>query len=816
MGDIFRGALRLVRRHPSTLLGIVGSLTLGLALVTSVVSLFDHVFLSPWDVQDADALMVVHTTRQDGSGEPRGPFKWSYPDYLDMGQSASTLGETAIFQYWPMSIDTGDEPFRGRGMFVSTNYFSVLGLAASHGRLLGAADRGLDEVAAVVLSHRAWRRHFAADPGVVGRSLRVNGQSMTVVGVGPAGFHGIEVPVEIDLWLPVERYGQVGPFPEWFEVRGTSFFTALTRRQSATSPQQTKDRWAAFASGLREEHPKAAEGLGVDLRPLIEASFAPSERQRHLSYGEALLTGGLLILFVCAVNAAHLLWGLALARRRELSIRSAVGASRRRLLTQSMGEIGLLGIVAGLLAWPVAWGMLRCLSLLRPPQFPREIFTRALDGQIFAAFWLAMVLGVALMAGLSVGWQRRLRGALRGQPAATTTERSRGTSLWVALQVALAAVALVASLLFLRALERAYDVHLGFDSERLLVVSLAPGESAWDEVRSRELYRRAAEQVEEIAEVSGVAWSENRLLRGATWQRSIYLEGATEPLVVGQRAVHRTNVVSPAFFEVAGISRLSGRSFRQDGEGDGPLTVIVNRTFAETAWPGEAAEGRRFRFDDATTGDLLQVVGVVADAKYRHVEEAAQGFVYLPMSQHFRPAMTLHVRSDLPPESLIPSVRDTLRRLAPSLPLADFDTLTTFVDEDLWLDRVSAVSLSSFAGLSWLLAALGVYGVLAQVVSRQRREIGVRRSLGASGWQLGKTLLGSVSTALGLGLLLGALMSFLLLRSAMAVDRRWLDLLDLPGLLLLLLILLAAAALGFWAPYRRARGIDPIHLLRDD
>lgn len=817
LGDGSRWASRLARRYPSTLLAIVGSLALGLALVTAVTSLFDSVFWRPWPLDDPSSLMVVHTTRRDSTGDYSGPYKWSYPDYKDLAQNPNSPASVAIYQHWPMSIDSGSEPYRGYGMFVSGNYFSVLGVEASLGRLLLPDDNTPEAAPAVVLSHRTWQRHFSADRQILGQQVRINGQSMTVVGVGPPGFRGVEVPMEIDLWLAVEQYRWVGPFPEWFDVRGTSFFTALTRLPSGVSQSLAEERWMAFAQALEKEYPKAAEGLGVEVRPLIEASFGSGERQRHLDYGEALLLGALLILFVCAVNSAHLLWGLSLARRRELSIRVAMGASRYRLLSQLVSEMCLLGAIAGLLAWPAAWGTLRLLSILRPPSFPRETFTLALDLPIFVSLWILTTLGICLIACLSVEFQGRVRDVLRGQLAAgSASARSRGTSFWVGLQVALACVALVASLLFVRALNRAYDIPLGFDSDRLLVVSLAPAELAWDEERSRQFYHRVMAEMSDLAALDGVAWSENRLLRGATWQRALYPEGATDPLVLGERSVHRTNVVSPGFFEVAGIPRLTGRDFRPDASPDGPLEAIINRAFAEVAWPDEDAVGQRFRFDDGTDGDILEVVGVVADAKYRHVEEAPQCFVYLPLAQHFKPAMTLHLRTALEPAALIPAVRQELRRLAPTMPLVDLATLDTFVDQDLWLDRVSAVSLSSFAFVSWLLAALGIYGALAHAVARRQREIGIRRSLGANGWQLGKTLLGTVSSALVGGMVVGAVLSIVMLRSAMAIDRRWSELLDVPGLALLGLLLAAAAGLGFWAPFRRARGVDAGRLLRED
>ena len=345
--DMLQGTVRVARSHPSAVLTVVASLTLGLALLTAVASLFDSVFLRPWPLLDRQALVVVDAQRQDSNGEYRGPYKWSYLDYQDLRQASAEVGQVTIYQDWPMSIAGSSEPFRGRGMFVSDNYFEVLGLEARLGRLLTDIDSAHEAGPAVVLSHGTWRRRFAADPSMVGKTLRINGQPMTVVGVGPPGFHGTEVPTEVDFWMPVELYRQVGPYPEWFDVRGTSFFTAIARLEPGVSLEQALERWRAFAVSLEETYPKEAKDLWADARPLLDASFPRQERGQNMEYGEALMVGALLVLFVCAVNTALLLWGLAVARRRELAIRGALGAATGRLLRQVLVEmLGLCLLVA--------------------------------------------------------------------------------------------------------------------------------------------------------------------------------------------------------------------------------------------------------------------------------------------------------------------------------------------------------------------------------------------------------------------------------------------------------------------------------------
>lgn len=763
MSQLFRDLQFAVRhglRRPGLTMAILVSLLLGVGLNTAVFTLLDSLFLRPWPVDDTSTLVVVHGTRRAESGEFVGHNRHSFPDFRDFRQRQRSLEDLAAYHWWPMNLGGGDEPVRATGMFVSPNYFEVLGLEPTLGRFFHA-DEGVPGAGdVVVLSDGCWRRTFGGDPGVRGRSVQVNGRAMTVVGVAPPGFVGTELPVSVDFFVPSSAFVDSSPYGGYFETRGISLWSVVGRlREDVPPPKATADLMA-IARQIESEFPKEGEGLGVRLEPLVQANFRPADRQRFLGYGEGLVVASGLVLLICCVNVSSLLLGQALGRRREMAIRRALGAGHGALWIQWLVEILLLFTVAAVLALPLARWVLDLLWRLRPPQFAPDLLTLTLNTRVFG-FTLLVALGAALLFGLWPGWRAVRGGGVLGMGGGRATGRPRRRWVdplrWVVVgQVALATLTVVAAMQMLQTYDASRQQPLGFDAADLLTVGFAPGELGWSEERTRGFYDRVLEEVGALPGVGGVALSENRLLRGAVWQQQLFFEGDEEAATFGGRAYHRTNVVAPGFFETVGIPLLRGRDFDPLLGAEGPPAVIVNRTLAEAAWPGRDPIGQRLRFDYPDT-PLHEVVGVVEDASYRHVREAPQFFLYLPLSQRFRGAMTLHVRgtSVSDPNALLKPVRETVQGLAPDLPLADVRPLSAFVADDLWFDRVTAWLLATFAALALALSGLGIYGILARSVAGRRREFGIRLALGARLGHLGRTLFGEAAALLGAGLVVG-------------------------------------------------------------
>ena len=820
--DLCFGA-RLLARRPGFAVAALCSLILGIGLNTAIFTLLDAIFLRPLPVEDLDSLTAVYATVRNEAGEYAGDYSYSRANYLDLSRRSRSFSGLALHLWLKMNLSGGSEPVRATGMFVTANYFEVLGLAPHAGRFFRPEEDvtpGTHPVA--VLSHGSWSRLFGADPGVVGDSIRINGTSFSVVGVAPREFKGTEVGIDVDFWVPTMMFQQISPYGYWFDNRAAGLFRAVGRLAPGVDAEQAGEELMRLSRQLEEEFPKDNEGLGARIRPLLEGTMLPSDRPRHLAYGRVLLVAVGLILLMSCFNVASLLLLRGMDRGREIAVRQSLGASRRRLARQLAAENLLLFLLGGALSLPVARLSLDLIWKFRPPQFAEDALALELDATVFA-----FALATALTSGLIFGLLPAIRltrldlvphlkeAAVADDIAGRWRRWLRPRRLLVVAQVALALVALVGAGLFLRSLDNAHRIDVGFDADALLALSFAPGEEGWDPVRTRAFYTRVLERIESLPGVASAALSENRLLRGGIVQQPIFLEGQDAVFEGGGRPIHRTNAVLPGFFAAVGIPLLRGRDFDDSILADGPPVVIVNQTMADFAWPGEDPIGKRFRFN-SPTDPLVEVFGVARDIKYRHIHEAPQCFFYLPEIQRHASSMTLHVRAGGDPAALLSTVREQVHQLAPDLPLADVGTMSDFIDEALWIERVSATLLSVFGVLALALATLGVYSVLAESVAQRRREMGVRLAVGAGRGALLRVVVADGLRLVGIGLALGLAAALALLRLASSVSSQLhgVSVSDAEVYAAAAAVLLIAALVGFLAPALRALRTDPVRALR--
>ncbi len=819
-----RFGARMLLRRPGFTAAAVLSLVLGIGLNTAIFTLLDAVFLRPLPVRDPESLAAVYASVRDkATGEYSGFFSHSHPNYSDLARWNRAFSGLALHLWWPMNFTGGAEPVRATGTFVTANYFDVLGLEPAAGRFFlpeEDADPGTHPVA--VLSHGTWTRLFGGDPAVVGREVGINGRTFTVVGVAPRGFRGLDVGVDVDFFVPVMMFPEISPYGSLFELRSPSLFRAVGRLEDGVSPAEAQRELMRLSRRLEEAFPKQNEGLGASVRPLLEGTIVPAERDRHVGYGKALAIGVALILLMSCVNVASLLLLRGTERGREIAVRQSLGASRGRVAAQLLTENLLLFGAAGLLSLPAGFAFLRLLWRFRPPQVAEGALTLELDGVIFG-FTLAVALGAGLVFGLAPALAAsRLHLVPHLKESSLPAQRGlrarwlRPRRLLGAGQVALALVSLIAAGIYLLSLHNARRAELGFDAQALLALSFAPGEQGYDPPRARAFYSRVLDRVRALPGVRSAALSENRLLRGAVYQVPLYLDGDDKELRCGGRIAHRTNAVTPGFFDTAGIPLVRGSDFDDSIRADGPRLAIVNQTLADLAWPDEDPIGRRFEVREAEDRESVEVVGVVRDARYRHVHESPQCFVYFPEVQRHASAMTLHVRAVGDPAELLAPVRREVRALAPELPLADVGTLEDFVAEDLWLERASAALLAAFAGLALALATLGVYGVVARTVSQRRREMAVRMAVGARRSDVLRTVLaeGLALVAFGIALGLGAALALARLSAGVSSQLHDVEVVD-PGIwAAAAAVLVAVALLGLLMPATRASRTDPARVLR--
>ncbi len=816
------GARMLVRR-PGFAVATLLSLVLGIGLNTAIFTLVDAIFLRPLPVEDLDSLVAVYATRQNEAGEYTGDYSYSHANYLDLRRHSRSFSGLALHLWHKMSLSGGSEPTRGTGMFVTANYFDVLGIAPHTGRFFRPeedADPGTHPV--VVLSYGCWSRLFGADAGAVGDTVRINGHSMTVIGVAAKAFKGTDVGVDVDFWLPTMMFEQVSPYRQWFDDRSASLFRVVGRLAAGVTAEQAGDELMRLSRQMEEQFPIDDEGLGAKIRPLLEGTIFPADRARHVTSGKILSAAVALILLMSCFNVAGLLLVRGMERVREIAVRQSLGAGRGRLVGQLMSESMLLFSLGGVLSLPVARLSLDLIWRFRPPQFAEDALGLDLDATVFGfAMVTAMASGLifGLLPAITVA-RLDLVAHLKESPMPVgTTGRLRRwlqpRRLVVVAQVALAMIALVGAGLFVRSLDNAHRIDVGFDAESLLALSFAPGDQGWDETRTRAFYRQALERAGSLPGARSAALSENRLLRGGIIWKQVFLEGRDTAFESGGLPTYRTNAVFPGFFATAGIPLLRGRDFDDSIRADGPPVAIVNETMARLAWPGQDAIGKRFRFDFPDR-PLVEVVGVARDMKYRHIHEAPQCFFYLPEIQRHAVAMTLHVRAEGDPAALLSVVREQVHALAPELPLADVRTMSEFIDEALWIERASATMLSVFAALALVLATLGVYSVLIESVSQRRRELGLRLAVGAGRGHLLFMVVvdGLKLVAAGLVIGLASALAIIKLGSGVSDQLHEVDVTDPVVFAAAALALSGAALFAFLVPVIRAIRTDPVKALR--
>jgi putative ABC transport system permease protein len=812
--------LRALLKRPAFTAALLLLLVLGIGTTTAIGSLLETIFLHPLPVVAPGELVSIYQTTVGENGQPAGGFDaLSYPNYRDLRERNRTFADLALYQWQKMNLTGGSVPERVIGMFATANYFSILGVQPAHGRFFQAEEArvpGGEPVA--ILSHGAFNRLFAADPRIVGQSLTVNGRKFTVVGVAPPGFRGTELDTQVDLWVPLTMFPVLSPFGRLFESRDDWPFHAFGRLQRGVSLAQADGDFQALARELERQFPKANKKLGFRLMPLVAGAIQPRERDHYLGYGRTLGLAALLILAVVAANVANLLLSRGVERGPELAIRQAVGGDLRSLARLLVGEALLLFLAAVLLSLPFGWWSLKLLWSFRPPELATGDVDLQLDPLLFAGatlFTFATVLLFGLVPVLRLARRGRAPGLPDARPAAPRQRLWHPRRLAVVFQLALTLFALIGANLLFEGLLRTRQADLGFQPEGLLALSVAPGDQGYDEGSAKNYYRDLLERVRALPGVRSAALSENRLLRGAILSRRILPEGAAEPITAGGRSSHRTNIVTPGFFRTAGIPLLKGRDFAESDCAACLRVAIVNETAARLAWPGKDPVGRRFRFE--TDGPPLTVVGVARDAKYRYIHEDHQLFVYLPLSQNYTGAMTLHVRTATQPAAaLLPALRDAVQAVDRTMPIAESDTLAHFVSGALWMERTVTLLLGLFGLFALLLSAIGIYTVMTLSAARRRREIGIRLALGASPIRMSVALLAEAATLAGAGLLLGWAAARFFLQPFVASQLRGTEAQDPRAYVAQSLVLLVIALAASIPPALRVARVSPATPLREE
>jgi len=816
-----RFAVRLLARTPGMTLVAVLSLGLGIGANTAIFTLINEVFLRPLPLRDPSQLVGIFTT--DERNQDAGLFGSSNPisrlnfeDYRDRSQTFEGL---AAAGFVGVALTGGKgEPEQVFAQIVTDNYFGLLGAPLALGRgFTPGTDKTPGAAPETVLSYGVWQRRFGGDPGMVGRTLSVNGHDYTVVGVTAESFRGIGAVGGPALWVPFSMYRDVAPLfmRENWDSRRALLFQVVGRLAPGTSIETATANLRTIAAGLAADYPDDNRGRGVFVQPLAETTLSPNPAQRsQFNMAGALLMAivGLVLLVACA-NVANLLLSRATARRSELAVRVSLGASRGRLIRQLLVESLLLGLIGGAVGLLTASWSRSALLALRPPFLPDDAFGLPMDGRVLL-FTTAIAVGTALLFGLfpALEFSRPdVAAELKDRGAQPTGGRRRTTvrHALVVGQVALSMVALICSGLFLRSLGNARHIDPGFDAAKLAVLSFDLTSRGMEGEAAANRQRDILERVRAFPAIEQVALTTAAPFSGGGFARTVFQEGQDASDPRAGRFV-QIGVVGDGYFEATGISLLRGRNFGPVDTVDTPQVVIVNETMARRFWPDQDPIGRRFRFFGQQ--QLTEVVGIARDSKYNFLGEDATPYLYQTLRQAPDAAVTLVVRAS-EPQVALGAVRSAIQAMEPTMPLTGVFTMAALIDQGLWAARLGATLLGVFGLLALVLAAVGVYGVMAYAVSLRAREIGVRMALGASTGQVRREVLRQGLLLSGIGVLLGtaagaAVTPFVvgLLYGVSPYDPS--TLIGVPA------VLLAVAVLAVYIPARRASRVDPAVALR--
>ncbi len=637
-----------------------------------------------------------------------------------------------------------------------------------------------------------------------------------MIGIGPRGFKGTFTFSSAEqIWIPVSMYPRVlsGFFQENFNTRRFLATAVIGRLKPGLTLNGAEASLKAFASNLEREYPKDNGGRSVVLTPLADAAVGANNRaQITLAGGLMMGVVGLVLLIAC-MNLANLLLAQAARREREIGLRAALGASRARVLRQFLTESLVLSLLGGVVGFCIAYGGRAALWSLRPPFIENNDISLVLNSRV-----LLFTLGIALLTALLIGIAPALKAASPGISEILKTGGRGGTvgwsrnplrSLLVISEVALALVALVCAGLFIRSMQEAQKIRLGFESEKLFVMAFDLGALHYGEGRAQQFFRAAIERAKSSPAVDSATIASNPPLGGG-FLRTVFPEGQSE--ASGYRGtLTELDDIAPNFFETLHIPLIRGRVFTDSDRQTTRSIAIANEAMAKHFWPSQDPIGKRFHF----FGDMVlrEIVGVVGNTVENQIGEDPQPVAYLPMTQDFSPTATLEVRTSGRPEAVIGSVRRNIQALDPNLAITNVRSIRKVISQALWAPRMGAGLLTVFGVLALILAAVGVYGVLSYSVTQQTREIGVRVALGAQGGQVLRLVITQglrlAATGLAIGLLTALMITRLLGTLLFGISAH--DPITYGGVSL---VLAATAMLACYIPARRAIKVDPIVALR--
>jgi putative ABC transport system permease protein len=751
-----RYALRTMRKQPVFAAIAIVTLGLGIGANTAIFSVVHAVLLQPTAYPEAPDEVLVLTENEKNW---RDELPVSYPNFKDWQSENRSFERLAGYQNGRYNLTGLDEPLRLRVLLISHGYFDIMGVDPLHGRFFSPDEDQPGAPGRVVFNYSLWQNRFGGDPSVIGSAVRLNDESYTIIGVLPSGF---ELQPRELAYIPLE------PFADNDDTRGRGNrqgIRVLGRMRQGVTFDKARAEMETIQARLEAQHPDTNTGVGVNVERIHDRQVADYEATLLLLLGAVSL-----VLLIACTNVAQLLLARALGRRRELAIQVALGAGRRRLVQQSLTEGVLLALMGGALGLVLAFSGLGLLRNLLPTDVP-GIHHVQISGPI-----LVYSLAVSFLTGILFGAVPALVSA-RAQPMDPLKEgsrdtggrRSTGRSLLVA-EVALATVLLIGAGLLIRSIYELTRVDPGFRTERLLTMQIGLPESRYEGERRALFIQEMKARTGTLPGVTSAAVGLYFPMMGANWS-SIFIVGDRPIPAPGQLPNSLFTPVETGFFETFGIPLLRGRTFLDSDDADASRVVVVNQALANQFWPNQNPIGKRLKQGrPERDAPWREIVGVVGDTKQYGLDEEVRMQTYMPVNQGPLWTVRLALRTAVEPLSVVASAKDIIRSMDPDLPVYEIETMDDIISASVAPRRFAMVLLGIFAALALVLAAIGLYGVIAYTVARRTQEIGLRVAMGAGRGDIfrlvvrhgmGPSLLGAVVGtlgALGLSQLLSSLL----------------------------------------------------------
>ena len=801
-----RLAFRVSYKQPGFTLIVVLTLALGIGANTTMFSLVEAVLLRPLPYGNADQIVQVWERAPADTQKDR-PV--SAPNFIDWSAQNSVFEKMAALDINDVNLSDGQSPERLGLSAVSADFFSVMGVKPALGSVFQPIAEGSGDPHVVLLSNGLWKRKFGGSPGIIGQPLRVDGVSYTVIGVMPPGF---AFPTGADMWSPLEFGNYAKP-----EERGAHGFWAVARLKPNVSVEQAQTEMNIIANRLAETYPATNAGWTTNLTPLRQQLLGDSRLALLALFGAV----GFVLVIAC-FNVGNLLFARAVSRRKEISIRNALGAGRRRIIQQFLTESMLLTCVAGIIGFVLAWFATKVAVM----QLPTAVAGLGGGATGVSTMGVIFTLGISVITGVIFGVapaltssQIKLTQAMQDSARGMSEGRKLRAfrSFLTAAQVALSLVLLVGAGLLIKSFANLQNEKIGFETAEVLTMKLSLSSDRYKEIPARAAtFEKLVEQVKTVPGVKSAAIiSRLPLEAGTAGLNTFEIEGQSNTGIQRDMPVAFERPATGSYFETMGIPIVRGRTFTQQDKVDGPLVAIVDESAVQRYWPNEEPIGKRINYTRRGKKLSLEIVGVVGSVKHNYLDSKMAPTIYRPVGQSPSANMLLLVRTSVEPRSLTESVARAVRTVDPDLPVASVRTMNEIAAETAWRLRFVMSLLSAFALMAVGLAALGVYGVLNYNVTQRMREMAIRMSLGARPVDVFRIIISKslflVLTGLAAGTAIALWVSRFIASFLYGVTA--LDLTIYAGVAVVMTTVGLLAAL---VPARRATKVDPGLVLRPE